>query len=223
MSSFTEPSHWIHHKVEVAPSVVLHYTDIRPSAPIGHTLVLIHGYPETSYCWRKVAQRFADQGYRVILPDYRGAGGSNKPRDGYDKMTMGRDIYTLFRQHLGVEKAIAVGYDVGMQVAVSLAVQFEESLEGLVVFGEFPSFTPSPHLRPHLPDRPALLLRLSEAPIAGTSGFDKVTSEPDSAFHRVFHFFFHNAPDNLAEVRSPALAYKRDEEKLTPCCIGIRC
>lgn len=138
MFSFTEPSHWIYHKAEVVPSVVLYYTDILPAAPSWHTLVLIQGYPETSYCWRKVSQRFADQGYRVILPDYRGAGGSNKPRDGYDKVPMGRDIHTLFHWHLGVEKAIAVGYDSVMQVAVSLAVHFEESLEWPVVFDEVP-------------------------------------------------------------------------------------
>lgn len=39
-----------------------------------------------------------------------------------------------------------------------------------------------------------------EAPVPGTQAFDKVTTDPDSAFFNVFHFFFHNAPDNLAEL-----------------------
>ncbi|GAA5822917.1 hypothetical protein JCM11251_004423 [Rhodosporidiobolus azoricus] len=171
-----EPSSWEHHTTFVSDGVKLHYVDVPPSGGKdkgnGHTLVLIHGYPETWYSWRHVIQPFADLGYRVIVPDYRGAGDSNKPNGGYDKMTMAQDIHTLYTEKLGIEKAVVVGYDVGFQVAVPLLLQFPEAVEAAVVF---------------------------EAPIPGTKAFDVATQDPDSAFHRLFHFFFHNAPDNLAE------------------------
>ncbi|GAA5885255.1 hypothetical protein JCM6882_009542 [Rhodosporidiobolus microsporus] len=168
-----EPSHWTHHTTHVAPGVKLHYVDVPPAGkPNGHTLVLIHGYPETWYSWRHVIQPFADLGYRVVAPDYRGAGDSNRPNGGYDKFTMARDIHMLYKEKLGIEKAVLVGYDVGFQVVVPLLAQFPEDVEAAVVF---------------------------EAPIPGTKAFDAATQDPESAFYRLFHFFFHNAPDNLAE------------------------
>ncbi len=48
-----------------------------------NTLVLLHGWPETSWQWRHVIPLFADAGYRVVAPDYRGAGNSSRPRSDY--------------------------------------------------------------------------------------------------------------------------------------------
>jgi pimeloyl-ACP methyl ester carboxylesterase len=140
-----EPPHWQHHTAIVSePAVKLASIDVAPTAGTanGHVLVLLHGYPSASYAWRHVVQPFADLGYRVVAPDYRGAGDSNKPNTGYDKVTMAKDVHSLFRDHLGVKKAIVVGYDIGMMVAVSLALQFPGSVEGLVGFDPF-FFLPS--------------------------------------------------------------------------------
>ena len=40
-------------------------------------------------------------GYRVVAPDYRGAGNSWRPAGGYDKRTVARDLRVLLREHLG--------------------------------------------------------------------------------------------------------------------------
>ncbi|GAA5848341.1 hypothetical protein JCM8547_004483 [Rhodosporidiobolus lusitaniae] len=174
-----EPSHWQHHTALVANGVKLHYVDVPPSPSTsnGHTLVLLHGYPETWFCWRHVIQPFADLGYRVLAVDYRGAGDSNKPAGGYDKMTMARDVRTLYKEKLGIKKAVVVGYDIGMMVVVSLGLQFPEDVEALVVF---------------------------EAPVPGTKAYDTAVSDQESAYFRLFHFFFHNAPDGLAEMLTAA-------------------
>ena len=37
-------------------------------------MLLLHGFPELSYSWRKVMQRLADAGFHVIAPDQRGYG-----------------------------------------------------------------------------------------------------------------------------------------------------
>jgi hypothetical protein len=45
-------------------------------------------------------------GYQVVVPDYRGAGASTKPRDGYDKWTMAGDLHDLVRNELGIDGPI---------------------------------------------------------------------------------------------------------------------
>ncbi|OCF33798.1 hypothetical protein I316_04510 [Kwoniella heveanensis BCC8398] len=177
-----EPSNWTHGKAEVAPGVQLHFVDAKPpggassssssasssSSSKGKTIILIHGFPQTWYCFRHVIQPLVDSGLRVIAVDYRGAGDSDRPRDGYDKMTMGKDIHTLYKEKLGIEKAIICGADIGSMVAVSLAVQFRDDVEALVTF---------------------------EAPIPGTKAYDKATTDPSLTWPLFWHFFFHNIPD----------------------------
>ena len=81
-------------------------------------------------------QPLADLGYNVIAVDYRGAGDSNHPADGYDKITMAKDIHTLYHDKLKIDKAIIFGTDIGSMVAVSLALQFEEDVLACITGGE---------------------------------------------------------------------------------------
>ena len=52
----------------------------------GPAVVLCHGFPELAYSWRKQYQPVVDAGFRVIVPDQRGYGGSDCPEgsDAYD-------------------------------------------------------------------------------------------------------------------------------------------
>jgi pimeloyl-ACP methyl ester carboxylesterase len=59
----------------------------------GPTLVLLHGYPQTWYMWRKVLSELADH-FTVIAPDLRGAGGSDAPTDGYGKSILAEDVWS---------------------------------------------------------------------------------------------------------------------------------
>jgi pimeloyl-ACP methyl ester carboxylesterase len=132
---FTEPKNWSHHTTWVTPDVKIHHVDVQPTEPNGLSIVLIHGFPQTWYSWRHMMQPLADLGYRVIAVDYRGAGDSNHPAGGYDKMTMAQDIHTLYRDKLHIEEPIVFGTDIGSMVAVSLAIQFEEDVLALVTGG----------------------------------------------------------------------------------------
>ena len=60
----------------------------------GPPVLLLHGYPQTAQMWRKVAPKLLDR-YSVVCPDLRGYGDSDKPRDGYDKKTMARDMHEV--------------------------------------------------------------------------------------------------------------------------------
>lgn len=63
----------------------LHYIECPPvsSAEYKGVILLTHGFPQTSYQFRHVINPISDAGYRVITPDYRGAGQSSKPLLGY--------------------------------------------------------------------------------------------------------------------------------------------
>src|SRR6202012_3192420 len=75
-----------HHRV-VANSIKQHYAE----AGSGPAVVLLHGFPETWYAWRYQIPALAER-YRVIVPDLRGYGATEKAHSGYDKRTMANDI-----------------------------------------------------------------------------------------------------------------------------------
>src|SRR6266700_8085983 len=81
----------------------------------GPAVVLLHGYPQTWYMWRKVMPALAGQ-YTVIAPDLRGSGGSDAPAGGYDKASLAEDIHQLLLA-LGHAGAVSlVGHDIGHRV-----------------------------------------------------------------------------------------------------------
>ena len=84
------------------------------SAGRGEPVVLLHGYPETWYDWRKVMPVLA-QHYTVIVPDMRGLGDSTRPADGdYTKKSVADDIYKLV-QKFGIQTGLSrrAGYGWG--------------------------------------------------------------------------------------------------------------
>ena len=97
----------------------------------GPTVVLVHGYPQTWYSWRKLMPRLAER-YTVVAPDLRGSGGSDAPAAGYEKKTLARDIHGLLTR-LGLDRAIRlVAHDIGSMVAYSYAAQYPDTVEQLV-------------------------------------------------------------------------------------------
>lgn len=120
------------------PEIRLHYVECLPTTggePKG-TILLIHGFPETSYQFRHVTVPFAEAGYRVIAPDYRGAGYSSCPPDGYTKAVLAQDLYRLVTEHAGVKEPIhVVGSDIGGMIAHAYVAQFPSHVAS-VVWGE---------------------------------------------------------------------------------------
>jgi haloacetate dehalogenase len=121
-----------HHTVQIN-GIKLHYVEADQGAP----LVLLHGFPETWYCWRHQIPVLAEK-FNVIAPDLRGYGGTDKPASGYDKRTMARDIRVLL-QHLKVEKVSIVGHDRGARVATRFAKDYPAMLDRLVVMDNIPT------------------------------------------------------------------------------------
>ncbi|KAK5945163.1 hypothetical protein PMZ80_002367 [Knufia obscura] len=119
--------------------VRIKYIDTKPSSSGSKgTILLIHGWPQTSYQFRKVIRSLADEGYRVITPDYRGSGDSSKPMnlEGYRKVTMAADLRSLLRDHIGIkDKVHVVGHDIGGMIAHAYAASFPNDTAS-IIWGE---------------------------------------------------------------------------------------
>src|SRR5215203_217806 len=77
----------------------------------GPPLVLLHGWPQNWYCWRRVAPLVMHR-YRVIMPDLRGHGWSSAPNRGYDKDQLATDVLRT-ADELGLDEFGLVGHDWG--------------------------------------------------------------------------------------------------------------
>ena len=109
--------------------VAIHYV----RGGTGEPLVLLHGWPQTWYCWQGIMPQLAEH-YTVLAVDLRGAGGSSKPAPaaGYDARTMAEDLHQLVQQ-LGFESIRLVGHDIGLMVAYAYAAAYPTEVARLVL------------------------------------------------------------------------------------------
>ena len=188
--------------------VRMHYYDLGEGSD---TLVLLHGFPQTAWQFRHVVGPFADAGYRVIAPDYRGAGHSSRPRidpgypadarggddlrrGGYTKWAMAEDVHALLHDHLGLtDPALVLGLDIGSMVATAYAFRYRTDVRALV-FGE--------------------------ASQPGTSFYEEVKHSPTE-----WHFLFHQVldlPEALVAGRERLyLQYFYDRQGARPSAVDI--
>ena len=115
-----------HHTVEIN-GIRMHYV----TAGSGEPVVLVHGFPETWYAWRKVIPALAAH-YMVIAPDLRGCGDTDRPDAAFDKRTAAEDIHQLV-QHLNVGPVNLVGHDVGTMVSYAYAATYRSEVRRLAL------------------------------------------------------------------------------------------
>jgi len=95
----------------------------------GPAVLLLHGWPQTAYAWRRVVPLLADR-HTVVAPDLPGFGASSRPAGGYDKRTIAGVLADLMAA-LGHTRYHLVGHDVGGQVAYPLAALHPEAVRTL--------------------------------------------------------------------------------------------
>ncbi len=88
----------------------------------GYPVVMIHGWPESSYCWEAV-RPFLKDTFRIIAPDLRGLGDSERTMEShlYQKMELAKDIVEIL-DTLEVKDFFLVGHDWGGVVAQEVAL-----------------------------------------------------------------------------------------------------
>jgi len=99
----------------------------------GPAVVLCHGFPELAYSWRHQLDALVAAGFRVIVPDQRGYGGSDRPEPirAYDVHHLTSDLAGIL-DVLGIERAVFAGHDWGGFVVWAMPVLQPERVAGVI-------------------------------------------------------------------------------------------
>ncbi|MEL0226248.1 MAG: alpha/beta hydrolase [Flavobacteriaceae bacterium] len=95
-------------------------------------LMLVHGWPQSSYCWHEVAQYLND--YYIIAPDLRGLGDSERTLElkSYTKDELGKDLFAL-ADALGIDRFYLGGHDWGSAVVQEMALAQPQRIKKLIL------------------------------------------------------------------------------------------
>jgi pimeloyl-ACP methyl ester carboxylesterase len=96
-------------------------------------VILCHGWPEIAFSWRHQIKALGEAGIRVIAPDQRGYGATDRPEavEDYDMEHLIGDLVGLL-DHLKIDKAVFVGHDWGGFVVWELALRHIDRVAGVV-------------------------------------------------------------------------------------------
>jgi microsomal epoxide hydrolase len=151
------------HRFATVGGVRLHF--VSGGKEDGDAVVLLAGFPESWFAWRKVMMLLAPT-YKVIAPDLPGQGDSDRPAAGYDTKTLATTVRGLLEQ-LGTKRYFLAGHDLGAWVAYSCAALFGDEVRRLA---------------------------LLDAGIPGVTLPDALPIAPERGW-RTWHFAFHAIPD----------------------------
>lgn len=112
-----------------------------PSGSAG-TVLLLHGFPELAFCWRRLMPLLADSGYHVLAPDQRGYGRTspdpacyNDPLEPYSILNLAGDMVALLGAlNLNCIDAV-IGHDFGSLVAGTCALVRPDLFRRLALLG----------------------------------------------------------------------------------------
>ena len=123
------------------PGVEHHWIDIRRAAgPVrlhlaaagsGTPVLLLHGWPQHWWCWRRVVKQLSGQ-YRLLMPDLRGFGWSEAPGSGYNPTGFADDAVALL-DALDLAHADVIGHDWGGFTGFLLGLHHPERVDRLLL------------------------------------------------------------------------------------------
>lgn len=102
----------------------------------GVPVVLLHGWALSSFVWQPLFERWLGD-ERLLAPDLRGTGFSEKPAEGYALPDYGRDVIALLEALPG--PAVLVGHSMGGLIAQWVALEAPERLARLVLISPVPA------------------------------------------------------------------------------------
>lgn len=111
-------------------------------------LVLLHGWPQHWFEWRKVLPELAKR-RRCVLPDLRGLGWSEAPQAGYDKETLADDVLAVL-DALRIGRTDLIGHDWGGWIGFLIALRTPERLRRFLALNIVPPWPPWPPGRPRI-------------------------------------------------------------------------
>src|SRR3954468_24917049 len=200
----------------------------RPGRPL---VVLLHGFPEIAYSWRKIMPALADAGYRVVAPDLRGYGRTAGWSANYDDdlrpfrlLNCVRDVMGLVAA-LGYRHAAAViGHDFGASVAAWCALTRPDVFRSLVQMAPFGGPPPLPEsatapapLRSGAEDIHAALAALKRPRkhyqwyYSTRAANSDMTQSPQGIHAFLRAYFHHKSADWPGNQPFPLAAWRADE------------
>ena len=117
-----------HHYEQTVNGIRSHY--VEEGQPDGPVILFLHGLPEGWYSWHYVLPS-VDHGYRLIIPDMKGYGRSDRGDNDYDWHHVARQTVELM-DSLGVQKFYLVTHDWGTIIGSVLAHDHQSRLSGFV-------------------------------------------------------------------------------------------
>jgi pimeloyl-ACP methyl ester carboxylesterase len=123
------------HDVRLPGGVRLHYIEQGPAS--GPVVLLLHGYSDSSFSWSRVLPLLPAD-LRVVAPDQRGHGASDRPAVGYAVDDFVSDALDLM-DALGIRSAAVVGHSMGSFVARRLVERAPGRVTRLVLLGSGPT------------------------------------------------------------------------------------
>ena len=118
-------------KVELSTGIAMNVALAGPEdAP---PVIMVHGFPESHRTWREIVPRLDDR-LRLVMPDLRGFGESDRPQDvaDYATDTLIADIFAL-ADALGIEQFALVGHDWGGAIAWAAALRGNPRISRLAI------------------------------------------------------------------------------------------
>ena len=96
-------------------------------------MILCHGWPELAFSWRHQIKALSEAGIRVIAPDQRGYGATDRPEavEAYDIEQLTADLVGLL-DYLKIDRAIFVGHDWGGFVVWQMPLRYPARVAGVV-------------------------------------------------------------------------------------------
>lgn len=118
-------------QVRLGSGLRLRYVDQGP--PSGPVVVMLHGYTDTWFSFSRVLPLMPST-LRIIVPDQRGHGASDRPEAGYSMPEFASDVVQLL-EALQIQRATVVGHSMGSFVARQVALAAPDRVERLVLIG----------------------------------------------------------------------------------------
>jgi len=186
-------------------------------------LLLLHGFPELAYSWRKLIPRLADAGYRVIAPDQRGYGRTTGWDHRYDAELLAFGMKNLVRDAVALLDALGlgriagvIGHDFGSPVAAWCALQHPDRFGAVALmsapFGGPPGAAPANDIHAALATLPRARKHYQQH--YGTRGADAEMRHAPQGLQAFLRAYYHmksadwpgNQPFELQAWRADELA-----------------
>ena len=99
----------------------------------GSLLILLHGFPQCWYLWRHQIDPLVKAGFKVAIPDQRGYGYSDAPKEveAYNLINLAGDVFGI-AEILGYNEFIVIGHDLGAKVAWHTALLYPKNCKSVV-------------------------------------------------------------------------------------------